>query len=50
MQYERLLATGLFFCAAGQAYLLISLGWCGGLFERLGNVYGCEGWIFCLSY
>jgi len=30
----------------GQAYLLTSLGFGGGLFERLGNGYGREAWGF----
>ena len=38
MQYERVLATGLFYCADGEAYLLTSFGLQGGL-VRLGNVY-----------
>jgi hypothetical protein len=41
-----LLATERFFCAVGQAYLLTSFGFGGGLFERLGNVYGSEAWDF----
>jgi len=27
----------------GQPYSLTSFGLCAGFFERLGNVYGCEG-------
>jgi len=38
----------IFFCAAGLASLLTSLGFGGGLFERLGNVLGCEAWAFFL--
>jgi hypothetical protein len=29
--------------AVGQPYSLTSFGLWGGIFERLGNVYGCEG-------
>jgi len=40
MAYELLLAAGLFFSGSGWASLLTSLGFGGGLFERLGNVLG----------
>jgi len=44
MQYERVLYARAFFLSAlGQPYSLTSFGSGGGLFERLGNVYGCEG-------
>ena len=46
MQYERLLAAGRFLSASGRASLLTSLGFGGGLFERLGNVLDCEAWAF----
>ncbi len=37
--------------AFGQPYSLTSFGLCSGSFERLGNVYGCEGlaYLFRLS-
>jgi len=35
-----------FFCATGRASLLTSLGFGGGLLQRLGNVLACEAWAF----
>ena len=45
MQYERVLATERFFMC-GRASLLTSLGFGGGLFERLGNVLDYEAMAF----